>query len=89
MGLIWGERGAQLDNCNNQKIEIEPILKMNPAFANVTLSNTCDGDHVMLNGRVNTEADWNHLLKLMTEAIGKERAKYAMSFVQYPEPKRP
>ena len=89
IGILVGEWRECHAECKNQKREIEAILNANPVFANVTVEKLCDGNLAMLSGRVETEADWNHLLKLMTEVIGKERAKYAVSFVQYPVAKKP
>jgi hypothetical protein len=89
IGILFGEWSECRAECQNQKREIEAVLNANPMFANVRVENMCDGNHAMLSGRVETQSDWNLLLTLMTEAIGKERAKYAVSFVDYPDPKKP
>lgn len=89
IGIAVGEGRECHAECQNQKREIEAVLIANPVFANVRVEKMCDGNHAMLNGRVETQSDWNLLLTLMTEAIGKERAKYAVSFVEYSVPKKP
>ena len=89
VGVLNGEVGAYRRNCDEQRLELIPILQSDPAFIEVTVAEECDGGWVFLVGSVPTQPDRWRLQYAVTNVIGKRRAEHAVASVQVKQSSKP
>jgi hypothetical protein len=81
-GFVMGDLSACERECARQRNAMRRVLRADPAFSSVIVGEECDDGWIIVGGSVKTQDDHSRLREQLTRAVGKERADYAVGFVQ-------